>query len=241
MKKLYVIGIGNGGDTMTAAAAKALAACEVIVGYSTYIALLGEELTGKEVISGGMRSEKERCLRALEAANEGRTAALISSGDAGVYGMASLSLELAADFSEVEVEIVPGVTAALAGASLVGAPLGHDFAVVSLSDLLTPWEIIEKRLRAACEGDFALAIYNPESRGRKGYLARACRILLEYKSGDTPAAAVKNIGREGESVRLMTLREMAEYTADMTTTVFIGNSTTRMIGGRMVTMRGYLL
>ena len=164
---------------------------------------------------------------------------MICSGDAGVYGMAGLILELLPEFPGVEAEIVPGVTAALSGAALLGAPLGHDFAVISLSDLLTPAEVIEKRLRAAAQGDFSICIYNPSSKKRAGYLKWACRILMEYKRPETVCGLVRNIGREGEAVELMTLSQLMDAGADMFTTVFVGNEATREILGRMVTPRGY--
>ena len=186
-----------------------------------------------------MRQEKERCLLALQAADCGKQTAMICSGDSGVYGMAGLILQLAADFPEVQVEIIPGVTAAIGGGAVLGAPLGHDFAVISLSDLLTPMEIIEKRLRAAAEGDFIVCLYNPASRKRSDYLERACQILMETKPADTVCGIVRNIGRDGEEMQLMTLRELAGKPVDMFTTVFIGNRETRAVNGRMITPRGY--
>ena len=167
--------------------------------------------------------------------------AMICSGDAGVYGMAGLILEIGREYPEVSVEIVPGVTAASSGAAVLGAPLMHDFAVISLSDLLTPWETIEKRLRAAAMGDLCVCIYNPSSKKRAGYLRRACEILMEEKSPDTVCGAVKNIGREGEESQVMTLGELSGYEADMFTTVFVGNSQTMELSGAMVTPRGYRL
>lgn len=164
---------------------------------------------------------------------------MICSGDAGVYGMAGLLLELGREFPDCEVEVISGVTAALSGAAVLGAPLIHDFAVISLSDLLTPWELIEKRLACAAEGDFSICIYNPSSRKRNDYLKKACRVLLETKAPDTVCGLVRNIGREGQSFRVLTLAELAETETDMFTTVFVGNSATRVIDGRMVTPRGY--
>ena len=165
--------------------------------------------------------------------------ALVCSGDAGVYGMAGPVLQLAADYRHVEVDIIPGVTAALAGAALLGAPLGHDFCVISLSDLLTPWEQIEKRLQCAASGDFVICLYNPASHHRKDYLLRACEILLREKSPDTVCGLTRQIGREGESMRLLTLAQLRDAEADMFTTVFIGSSNTLDCAGRMVTPRGY--
>lgn len=163
----------------------------------------------------------------------------ICSGDSGVYGMAGLVLQMAEAYPDVNVEVIPGVTAALGGGAILGAPLGHDFAVISLSDLLTPMEVIEKRLRAAAEADFIICLYNPSSRKRHDYLERACRILLEYKSGETACGYVQNIGREGEAVHLLTLAELEKTPVDMFTTVFIGNKETQMLNGCLVTPRGY--
>ena len=185
-----------------------------------------------------MRKEVDRCRMAIDAAKEGRTVAMISSGDAGVYGMAGLCLELAAD-TDVEVEVVPGVTAALSGGAVLGAPLTHDFAVISLSDLLTPWDKIEKRLELAGEADLSIALYNPSSHRRSDYLQKACDILMRHVKPETVCGVVRNIGREGESFQVMTLKELRDYKADMFTTVFIGNSQTMEINGRMVTPRGY--
>ncbi|MBQ1619552.1 MAG: precorrin-3B C(17)-methyltransferase, partial [Oscillospiraceae bacterium] len=194
-----------------------------------------------EIVTTPMKHEVERCRRALELASTGRTVALVCSGDAGVYGMAAPVLELAPEYPEADVQIIPGVTAALSGAAVLGAPLGHDFCVISLSDLLTPWDVIEKRLRSAAEGDFAICLYNPASKKREDYLRRACDIVLGRRSGDTLCGWVKNIGRAGQEHRLLTLSELREEKLDMFTTVFIGASTTREIAGRMVTPRGYRL
>ena len=186
-----------------------------------------------------MKQEIERCRHALSEARGGRTVAMVCSGDAGVYGMAAPILELLPEYPGVEVQIVAGVTAALSGAALLGAPLGHDFCAVSLSDLLTPWEVIEKRLRCAAEGDFAIVLYNPSSKRRGDYLARACEILLETRSGSTLCGLARNVGREGEETRLLTLSELRDTQVDMFTTVFIGASATKRIGAYMVTPRGY--
>ena len=240
MGKLCVIGIGPGSpDQLTVRAAKALKASEVICGYTLYVELLRPFYPDKEFRSTGMTGEIERCREALRLASGGKCVALICSGDAGIYGLAGPALELAPEFPEAEVEIIPGVTAALSGAALVGAPLGHDFCVISLSDRLTAWDVIEKRLRCASEADFAVCLYNPASRHRRESLRRACEVLLESRSGDTVCALVRQIGREGESARLLTLRQLRETEADMFTTVFIGSSRTREIEGRMVTPRGY--
>lgn len=187
-----------------------------------------------------MMREKERCLRALEMAQNGRTVAMICSGDAGIYGMAGLVLQLAEQFPAVEIEVAAGVTAALSGGALLGAPLGHDFCVISLSDLLTPWDIIEKRLRCAAEGDFAVCLYNPASKKRSDYLQKACDLLLATgKSPETVCGWTKNIGRERQEKKILSLRELREETLDMFTTVFIGAESTKNLSGRMVTPRGY--
>lgn len=239
-KKIYAVGIGpGGGDDMTGRAKKAIEASEVIVGYGLYLDLLGELANGKTLLSSPMTRESERCRLAVGEALKGKTVALVSSGDAGVYGMAGPLCEVAQEHPEVEVEVIPGVTAACGAAAVLGAPLTHDFAVISLSDLLTPWEKIEKRLRAAAEADFVICLYNPASRKRADYLSRACKILLENLDGERPCGMVRNVGRENEEHRILTLRELAETPADMLTTVVIGNSTTKAAGGRLVTPRGY--
>lgn len=241
MNKVYVVGLGPGGASgMTAAARAALEQAEVICGYTVYLDLVAPLFPGKEMRSTPMTKEMDRCRMALELAAGGRTAALICSGDAGVYGMASPLLELAGAYPDVEVEVIPGVTAALAGAAVLGAPLGHDFCIVSLSDLLTPWEVIEKRLRAAVAGDFILCLYNPSSRHRKDYLRRACEILLDAGlSPDTACGWVRNIGREGQTSQVLTLARLRETEVDMFTTVFVGSTRTKIQDGRLVTPRGY--
>ena len=239
-KKIYVVGIGPGAlEDMTIRAKKTLESCQVIAGYTVYVDLIQEAFPGKEYLTTPMRQETARCRMALAEAAGGKKTAMICSGDAGVYGMAGLILELLPEFPGVEAEIVPGVTAALSGAALLGAPLGHDFAVISLSDLLTPAEVIEKRLRAAAQGDFSICIYNPSSKKRAGYLKWACRILMEYKRPETVCGLVRNIGREGETYHICTLGELENARTDMFTTVFIGTSRTRRIGEAMVTPRGY--
>lgn len=239
LNKLYVVGIGPGApEEMTLRARKALEAAQVIAGYGVYVDLVKPMFPDKEYLTTAMRKETERCRMAIEAACEGKTVAMISSGDAGVYGMAGLIYELA-EGRELQIEVVPGVTAALSGAAVLGAPLTHDFAVVSLSDLLTPWEKIERRLEMAAAADFCIAIYNPSSIRRADHLRRACEILMRYASPDTICGAVRSIGREGERMELMTLDALKDYAADMFTTIFVGNSQTRVIDGRMVTPRGY--
>lgn len=239
LNKLYVVGIGPGdADQMTLRAMRALERCEVIAGYGVYVDLVKPLLPDKEYLVTPMRKEAERCRMAIECACEGKTVAMISSGDAGVYGMAGLIHELSQG-RELQIEVIPGVTAALSGGAVLGAPLTHDFAVISLSDLLTPWEKIEKRLDCAAQADLCVAIYNPASHRRADYLKRACEILMRHASPETVCGVVRNIGREGQEARIMTLRELAEYPADMFTTVFIGNSQTKAIDGKMVTPRGY--
>lgn len=242
MAELFVVGLGPGDAAyLTGEAAAALERAEVLCGYSVYVELIAPQYPGREIVTTPMKHEVERCRRALELASAGRTVALVCSGDAGVYGMAAPVLELAPEYPEADVQIIPGVTAALSGAAVLGAPLGHDFCVISLSDLLTPWDVIEKRLRSAAEGDFAICLYNPASKKREDYLRRACDIVLGRRSGDTLCGWVKNIGRTGQEHRLLTLSELREEKLDMFTTVFIGASTTREIAGRMVTPRGYRL
>ncbi len=240
MTRLFVVGIGSGkGEHLTEEAQLALHDAELVCGYTKYVELLKNRLIGKEIYTTPMMREIERCRYALAEAQKGRTVALVCSGDAGVYGMASPVLELLPEYPGVEVQVVAGVTAALSGAAALGAPLGHDFCVVSLSDLLTPWEVIEKRLRCAAAGDFALALYNPSSKRRSDHLRRACDILLEERSGETVCGLARSIGREGQETRLLTLAELRDTEVDMFTTVFVGSSTTRNVGGKMVTPRGY--
>ena len=240
MAKIRVVGIGPGDyQEMTLRAVEALNACDVIVGYHVYVDLVKAHFPDKEFHTTPMRREVDRCRIALDLAREGRDVAMICSGDAGVYGMAGLIYELRAEDAEPEVEVVGGLTAAISGGARLGAPLTHDFCVVSLSDLLTPWETIEKRLACAAQGDFAVALYNPSSMKRADYLQRACDILLRHAKPETVCGVVRNIGREGEAIKVMPLSELRDYQADMFTTVFIGNSHTKVIGGRMVTPRGY--
>ena len=240
MGKVYVVGIGPGAkDQMTVRAAKVLSECQVIVGYTVYIDLIKEEYPDKICLSTPMRQEVQRCRMALEEAGKEQNVAVVCSGDAGIYGMAGLVYELAADYSGVEIEVVPGITAASGGAAILGAPLMHDFAVISLSDLMTPWEKIDKRLRMAAMADFVICIYNPSSRKRVDYLKKACLCMMEYKKEDTVCGIVKNIGREGECMKILSLKELSETDVDMFTTVFVGNEETRIIGDKMVTPRGY--
>ena len=240
MNKIYVTGLGPGAeDQMTIRARKVLEHCAVIIGYTVYIYLIRDLFPGKVFITTPMRREADRCRMAFEEAEKGQDVALVCSGDAGIYGMAGLICEIGKEYPETEIEIVPGLTAASAGAALLGAPLMHDFAVISLSDLLTPWETIEKRLRAAAAADFVICLYNPSSKKRADYLNRACRIVLEYRKGNNVCGIAKNIGREGEAVQILTLDQLKDARTDMFSTVFIGNAQTVELNGRMVTPRGY--
>ena len=240
--KVTVIGLGPGGGAdLTGRARAALEECDLLVGYTAYIDLVKEDFPDKETLSTGMRREVDRCRAAVEAALTGKNVAVVCSGDSGVYGMAGLVYEVAQEYDPIDIEVVPGITAACGGAAVLGAPLTHDFAVVSLSDLLTPWEKIEARLTAAARADFVLCLYNPASRSRPDYLRRACDILLAAgKSPDTVCGTVRNIGRAGEEARILTLGRLRDTQVDMFTTVFVGNSQTKVLGGKMVTPRGYL-
>ena len=239
--KVTVIGLGPGGGAdLTGRARAALEECELIVGYTAYIDLVKDDFPEKEVLSTGMRREVDRCRAAVEAALTGKDVAVVCSGDSGVYGMAGLIYEVAQEYDPIEIEVVPGITAACGGAAVLGAPLTHDFAVISLSDLLTPWEKIEKRLTAAAQADFVICLYNPSSRNRPDYLQRACDILLREKDPATVCGTVRNIGRVGEEGQLLTLGQLRDTQVDMFTTVFVGNSQTKVLGGKMVTPRGYL-
>ena len=240
MSKIYVTGLGPGAaDQMTIRARKVLEKCPVIIGYTVYIDLIREEFPDKTFLSTPMRKETDRCRMAFAEAQKGQDVAMVCSGDAGVYGMAGLICEVGKDYPDVGIEIVPGITAASGGAAVLGAPLMHDFAVISLSDLLTPWEKIERRVRAAAEADFVICIYNPASKKRADYLKKACEMILEFRRPETVCGIVRNIGRDGESYEIMSLEKLRDTQADMFTTVFIGNSNTMELNGRMVTPRGY--
>lgn len=242
MSTVYVVGLGPGaGEQMTVRAEKILEACPVILGYTVYIDLVREQYPEKKFLSTPMKQEVKRCQMAFEEAVKGQDVAMVCSGDAGVYGMAGLIFEIGKEYPEIQIEVVPGITAALGGAAVLGAPLMHDFAVISLSDLLTPWETIEKRLHAAGMADFVICLYNPSSKKRADYLQKACDILLQYRDVGNICGYVKNIGREGESYRILSLKELRDTKVDMFTTVFIGNSRTMELNGRMVTPRGYKL
>jgi len=271
---LYVVSLGPGHlEHMTQRAHQALMESEVVVGYGTYLELIQPLLAGKEVFSTGMKKEIERCEKAIALALMAKKVAVVSSGDAGIYGMAGLILELChkkgillrhmgrsqswvngayttslATFPckdlghssrSLFLEVIPGVPALAAGAALLGAPLMHDFAVISLSDLLTPWELIEARLKAAAEADFVVVLYNPKSKARDWQLARAQEILLRHRHANTPIGIVKKAMREGEDVTLTTLQHMTEHSIDMQTIIFVGNSSSFTFWNLLVTPRGY--
>jgi precorrin-3B C17-methyltransferase len=226
---------------MTIEAKQAIETADVVVGYKTYVKLVESIVKpDAEIFSGVMGREVDRAKAAVNKALEGKSVAVISSGDPGVYGMAGIVLEVAdLQNAKIPVEIIPGVTAATSAAARLGAPLVSDFAVVSLSDLLTPWELIEKRLHAAGEADFVIVLYNPQSEGRKEPLAKAYDILLKYRSPETPVGIVRQVGRKGEETVITTLKELMGCEVDMATTLIVGNSTTRVIGNHIVTPRGY--
>lgn len=239
--KLYLIGIGPGSKAhLTKRAEEAMAESRVIVGYKTYVDLVADLVENKEVVSSGMMKEVERARNAVDLAMEGKTVGVISSGDPGVYAMASMVLEYLKEKDiHLEVEVVPGITSANASAALLGSPLGHDFAVISLSDLLTPWEVIEKRLEAASAGDFAIVLYNPKSKKRDWQLDKAVEIIMTHRSPDTPAGVVRNAMREDQSVVVTTLEKLPRAEVDMLSTVIIGNTETFVFDHRMITPRGY--
>lgn len=238
---IYVIGTGPGSEKyMTKEALEAIKECDTIVGYKTYIKLIKHLLVGKVVIENGMRQEKERCLEALELSSQGKKVALISGGDSGVYGMAGLILELNSKRNKAEdINIIQGVTSSISAASVLGAPLMHDFCQISLSDLMTPWSIIEKRIKMASDADFVICIYNPRSKGRSEHLKRAFEIMGEYKSLDTPVGIVKNAGRENQEVYILDIKSMNYEICDMSTMVIVGNKESYIDNGKIVTPRGY--
>lgn len=244
--KLLLIGFGPGADDhLTFRARDAIAEAQVVIGYTTYIKLIEDLLEGKEVHRKGMSEELDRVHLAYDLAQQGKVVALVSSGDAGVYGMAGPTLEVLAargwrgEDDPVHVEVVPGVTAVNAAASLVGAPLTHDFCTISLSDLLTPWPVIERRVRAAAVGDFVVALYNPQSKRRDWQLAAARDLLLEHRAPHTPVAIVKSAYRQRQHVVISELSKLCEHEVGMLTTILVGNSNTYVAAGRMITPRGY--
>ncbi len=237
MAKIFVVGIGPGGrEHMTHKAVEVIKKCDVIVGYTPYIEYLGDLVEGRELFSTGMRGEVERCKAAIALVKEGKNTAIISTGDAGLYGMAGPILELG---EGIEVEIVPGVTAAFSAAAELGAPIMHDYASISLSDLLTPWEVIEKRVEKAAEADFIISIYNPRSKGRKDHLQKVIERILNHRHGKTPVGIVKNSGRGEREITITTLNEIDYTKVDMLCVLIIGNSNTYVKDGRIVTPRGY--
>lgn len=237
--KIYVVGIGPGNmEDITIRGYKTLKNVDVIAGYTTYVDLIREEFSDKEFYVSGMKKEIDRCEQVLEIAKSGKDIALISSGDAGIYGMAGIMIEVAQK-EGYEVSIIPGVTSSVAGASVVGAPLMHDNAIISLSDLLTDWDVITKRIDRASDGDFIISLYNPKSKGRTTQIVEAREIMLKYKSKDTPVALLRNVGRKNENFTLTNLDEFLNYEIDMFTVVIIGNSKTYVSKDRMITPRGY--
>lgn len=237
---LWLVGLGPGGrDYLTPAAEAALRDAEVVVGYHPYLELVSDLIAGKRTVASGMRQEMPRAQAAIDEALRGASVAVISTGDAGIYGMAGLVLEMLPEDAPVEVEVVPGITAASAAAACLGAPLMNDFAVISLSDLMTPLAMIERRMQAAVDGDFVIALYNPRSHRRHEPLARTLAILRAGRDPETPVGIVRNALREGQETRITTLGALVENEVDMLTILIIGNSMTRVRGGRMVTARGY--
>ena len=238
MGKIYVVGLGPGNkENMTFRAYDVLKNSDIIIGYKTYVDLIEGMFPDKKIIKSYMKKEVERCEETLKLALEGNIISLISSGDAGVYGMAGLMLEIAGD--QVEVEIVPGITSANASASLGGAPIVHDSVNISLSNLLTDWELIKKRIDLASQGDFVITLYNPKSSGRPELINEARDIMLKHKRKDTPVLIARNVGREGENYDITTLDKMLDYEINMFSTVIIGNSNTKVVNNKMITPRGY--
>ncbi|MCR4963751.1 MAG: precorrin-3B C(17)-methyltransferase [Firmicutes bacterium] len=240
MGKLFVVGIGPGNaESMTVRADQVLRSCDVIVGYHVYVDLLRHRYADKTFMTTPMTKESERCQMALDEAAAGKTVSMVCSGDSGIYGMAALIYQLRGESAEPQIEVVPGLTAACSGGALLGAPLTHDFAVISLSDRLTPWEKIEKRLEAAAQADLSIVLYNPASHGRPDHLRNACDILLRHLPAGQVCGVCRNIGRPGESARVLTLGELRDAEVDMFCTVFIGNASTVALGNTMITPRGY--
>jgi len=241
MGKLFVVGIGPGGlEHMTIKARMAIEESSIIVGYTKYIEYIKPLLSGKEVFSTGMRGEIERCQKSIQLAKD-KTVAIISTGDSGIYGMAGLILEMVDKETEVQLEVIPGVTASSAAASLIGAPLMHDNCNISLSDLMTPYEIIKKRIKLAADADFVISLYNPKSKGRANYLSESIDIIKNYRMDKTPVAVVKNALRESQEVYLYTLGNFKDDNVDMFSIVIIGNSKSFIKDGKFITPRGYKL
>jgi precorrin-3B C17-methyltransferase len=246
------VSLGPGfADYLIPRAKDALAESRVVVGYQTYIDLVRPWLTTQEVVATGMKAEVKRCQLALDRACAGQKVAIVSSGDAGIYGMAGLVLEMCAVQGlkvgppeagaavDLYLEVIPGVPALAAGAALLGAPLMHDFVVISLSDLLTPWEIIHKRLELAAQGDFVIVLYNPKSKKRDWQLGAVRELLLKHKDPQTPVGIVSRAMREGQATTITTLDDLTENAVDMQTIVVVGNSQTYTYAGYMITPRGY--
>ncbi|MDU5261179.1 MAG: precorrin-3B C(17)-methyltransferase [Clostridium celatum] len=237
MGKLYVIGIGPGGlEHMTLRAKEAIEESNIVVGYNKYIDMIKPLVEDKELFSTGMRGEEARCRKALELSRENNTVALISTGDSGIYGMAGLILQMQND---EEVEVIPGVTASSAAGSVIGAPLMHDNCNISLSDLMTPYDLIKKRVRNAADADMIISLYNPRSKGRPHYLREAIEIIKEYRELDTPVAVVRHALRDGQEFRMFTLENFDEDVVDMFSIVIVGNSQSFIKGGKFITPRGY--
>ncbi|MPW26288.1 precorrin-3B C(17)-methyltransferase [Alkalibaculum sp. M08DMB] len=243
MNKLYVVGIGPGNrENMTLSAVNALKDSNIIIGYDTYIDLIKDLIIDKEIVSNGMRKEVDRCKEAIVLASKGNTVSVVSSGDAGVYGMAGLILEIISkeySLSEFDVQVIPGVTAGNSSAAILGAPLMHDYVTISLSDWLTKWETIENRLHCAGKGDFIVVLYNPKSKSRTEYIKKTQEILLNYKSPQTPVGIVKSAFRDDQNSQITTLKQMVDCDIDMFSTVIIGNSNTFVDGEYIITPRGY--
>lgn len=242
---LAVIGLGPGDrDQMSLKAYRTLQEAEVIIGYKTYIDLVIDLVEGKDVMRSGMTHEVDRSRKAVDIALEGRKVAVVSSGDPGIYGMAGIILEIVREKGadeKIDVEIIPGITSATAAASTLGAPIMHDFAVISLSDLLTPWDVIEKRLHHAGDGDFITILYNPVSKKRTDQIKKAREILLQYKNPATPVGIVRNAKRGEEEKAILTLENFLTFPLDMFSVVIVGNRQTYSYKDLMITPRGYLL
>ena len=240
--KIWIVGMGPGNEEMmTGRAIEVLEQVDVIIGYTVYLDLLGERFQDKEFLSTPMRQEEKRCRMCFEEAEKGKSVAMVCSGDSGIYGMAGLIYEIGRDYPEIGIEIVPGITAASGGAAVLGAPLMHDFAVISLSDLMTPLDLIMKRVDCAGQGDMIVCLYNPKSKKRVDYVEKAADILMKYRKAETPVGIVRNAGRKDESHCITTLGALKDADIDMFSVVIIGNSQTYEKNGRMITPRGYRL
>ncbi len=243
MAKLYVVGFGPGGyDHMTHRAAQVIEGADVVTGYTTYVEMLKGIFPDKNYLSTPMKKEVDRCRMAIEEAMKGQEVAMVSSGDSGIYGMAGIVLQMVEEMqAKIEVEIVPGVTAASAAASILGAPLMHDFAVISLSDLMTPLDKIMHRVECAAMADFVICLYNPKSKKRADYVEKAAALVAKHQGMDVPAGIVRNAGRPDEHMEITTVGELKTADIDMFSIVIIGNSQTYVKDGRMITPRGYTI